>query len=139
MSMLQVIFQDNAAIGLPPLLTVSACQAKLFGRSSFVDNTAALAGVVFIGDGATLEIQGDVCASNNTALPKNLPGTASFAYLIEGGSLRVADSASVQVDRDGPDVYIDSMTGPEPGVLYCGSDNSTTSWQPGSYNITGDL
>lgn len=56
----------------------------------------------------------------------------------------VADNASVQVDGDGPDVYINA-TGTlqgsvsAAGELYCGSDPSTTSWQPGSYSITGDL
>lgn len=144
-SMLQVNFQDNTATQFAMLTLTGSCQAKLSGRSRFVDNTAAVAGAVVIDNRSTLEIQGNVCASNNTALPKlNPPGTASFAYLVDGESLRVADSASVQVDGDDPDVFIQQSVviggvNTEPGVLYCGSNPSTTSWQPGSYSITGDL
>jgi hypothetical protein len=81
--------------------------------------------------------------SNNTGVQGPnpiLPGVASFAYMYNNGSLRVADGAIVNVDGPDPDVYILGATAdfPDPGRLFCGS-TSTNSWPPNNYSITGDL
>lgn len=64
----------------------------------------------------------------------------SFAYIENGGALRVADNASVLVDNPSPDVYVQNVTQDLnlPGRIFCGSA-STSSWQPGSFDITGNM
>lgn len=64
--------------------------------------------------------------------------------MYDAGVLRVRDSASVQVDGAGPDVHINatgSVLGSDTaaGQLFCGTAPSTTTWQPGDYDMTGDL
>lgn len=113
------------------------CHVKLAGRSRIFGNKGGSAGVALIrGRAPTLEITGDLCARNNTATQ----GVGSFAYIENGGALRVADNASVLVDNPSPDVYVQNVTHDLnlPGRIFCGSA-STSSWQPGSFDITGNL
>lgn len=140
----QVRFEGCECV-IAPLLLDSGCQATLSGLCTATGNKGA-AGFVVVTRGASLLIEGTLCASNNTGVENPnlaIPAT-SFASVTADGSLRVADSASVQVDGEGLDVFaasagVDVLNNPtDAGRLLCGS-TSSSSWQPGSYDINGDL
>jgi hypothetical protein len=129
---MQWMFEDITATGLPVLSLQSGTRAKLAGSFSIVGSSGPSAGVIGIsGSETTLEVEGKVCASYNTTVEN--PGVGSFLRIADGGSLRVAGTASVQVGGEGPNVFIDA------GNLFCGTDLSTSTWQQGSYDVTGDL
>lgn len=118
------------------LSMASGCQVRMSGRCKAYGNAARGSLLDIRNEGSSVEIVGELCASNNIAR-----GAASFANILLGGSLRVADNASVLVDGSDPGVFVSDgvAAAPPVGLLYCGSDPSTASCQPGSYSITGDL
>jgi hypothetical protein len=97
--------------------------------------------VVFVGDQASLQVDGDVCASDNAASTSAaLQATGSFAYVAAGGSVTVAAAADVQVDGPKPDVFIEAQQAfLQAGALSCLNSSTANSWQPGAYSMTGDL
>lgn len=97
--------------------------------------------MLFVGDQASLVLDGAVCASDNQANSESaaLEGTASFAYVAAGGSVAIAAAAAVRIDGPGPDVFIEDQQAPwQAGEFFCDGSSPITSWQPGAYSITGN-
>lgn len=100
--------------------------------------------MVFVGDQASLVVDGELCVSDNKASASAaLQGTASFAYVAAGGSVAIGAAADVQIDGSGPDVFLEPAQQAQPsseaGKFFCNSSSASNSWQPGAYSITGDV
>lgn len=136
---LQVRFED-CDCAIAPLLLSFGCQATLSGPSTATGNKGNV-GFVSVTQSASLLIEGNLCASNNTGvveIPELGQPAVSFASVAINSSLRVADSASVQVDVEGLDVFIGQSGDRPAGRLLCGPA-AASSWQPGFYDITSNL
>lgn len=114
------------------------CTVTISGDSTFIGNAAVQWGAIAI-KGGQVVVDGPLRAQFNTASPFKGGG---FVYALHDGEsgtpgvLQSTDTAATTacVSHNVPDAI--SLDGVPAGQALCGS-SSTTSWQPGAYNITG--